>query len=132
MNKGFFIGNLTKDPETRSFPSGDQVCNFTLAIDRKTRDGQKMTDYVRVSAYRQLGENCGKFLAKGRKAAVVGRMTASAYTDREGKPRAQLEVIAEEVEFLSAKSEGEAPTQAAPAEDRRTGYAVIEDEELPF
>ena len=76
MNKLFIVGNLTRDPELRSTPSGDSVCDFTVAVNRRGRRDAQGTqpeaDFFRVSAWRQLGENCAKYLAKGRKVAVTG------------------------------------------------------------
>ena len=72
MNRLTIIGNLTHDPELRTTPSGDSVCSFSVAVNRRgRRDAQgnqnEQTDFFRVSAWRQLGENCAKYLAKGRK-----------------------------------------------------------------
>lgn len=106
MNKVIIIGNLTQDPSTRTVgtQSGDTtVCSFTVAVNR--RGGQE-ADFFTVSAWRALGENCQKYLAKGRKVAVEGTVSARAYKDRDGNARAQLEVQAQNVEFLTPRSEG--------------------------
>lgn len=132
MNKAFFIGNLTKDPEVRSFTSGDRVCNFTVAVNRRTKDGAQMADFVRVSVFRAMADVCGQYLTKGKKVAVIGKVSASAYKDQNGEARAQLELIADDVEFLTPKGEAEQPAQAPQQIDRRTGYAVADDDELPF
>ena len=72
MNKLTIIGNLTRDPELRTTSAGVNVCDFTVAVNRrKTGDKQPETDFFRVSAWRQMGENCAKFLEKGRKVCVV-------------------------------------------------------------
>lgn len=105
MNKVIIIGNLTQDPSTRtvSTQSGDAtVCSFTVAVNR--RGGQE-ADFFTVSAWRSLGENCQKYLAKGRKVAVEGTVSARAYKDRDGNARAQLEINAANVEFLTPRSE---------------------------
>ena len=72
MNKLTIIGNLTRDPELRSLSSGIPVCTFTVAVNRRNRsqnaeNGQPEADFFRVSAWRQLGENCARYLSKGRK-----------------------------------------------------------------
>lgn len=107
MNKLTIIGNLTRDPELRTTSQGISVCTFTVAVNRRnTREGQPEADFFRVTAWRQLGENCGKFLAKGRKVAVVGAVSVSTYQANDGSTRAQMEVTADDVEFLSPKDQG--------------------------
>lgn len=140
MNKAFFIGNLTRDPELRTLPSGDSVCSFTIAVNRRRRSnaeaGQPEADFVRVSAWRQLGENCSRYLAKGRKVCVVGPVSARSYTGNDGKTYTNLEVQADDVEFLTPKGEqGEAPAYApaaAPAAPTGSNFVRMDEEELPF
>lgn len=107
INKLTAIGNLTRDPELRTTQSGLSVCSFTIAVNRRRQqqDGQPEADFFRVSAWRQLGENCAKYLAKGRKVCVVGPVSVSTYTGQDGTTRASLEVTAEDVEFLTSRAE---------------------------
>jgi single-strand DNA-binding protein len=127
MNKLFIIGNLTKDPETRSVNGRqDTVCNFTVAVNRRGRDGE--TDFFRVSAWNKLGEICQQHLTKGRKVAVGGRVSVESYQASNGENRATLNVIAEDVEFLSGNGE-KAEQKQLPA---KTGYVEVTDENLPF
>ena len=110
INRLFIIGNLTRDPELRSTPHGLKVCTFDVAVNRrKKQDGQPDADFFRVSAWREIGENCSKYLAKGRKVAVTGSVRLGGYKGNDGQNRAYLDVTADEVEFLSAK--GEQPKQ---------------------
>ena len=149
MNKVFLIGNLTRDPELRTTQTGVSVCSFTIAVNRRrpsnAEAGQPEADFFRVTAWRQLGEICAKYLAKGRKVAVVGTVSASAYTANDGTARASLEVQADDVEFLTPKGEaGEAPAYNAPAAaaprqnanvgsaPQGGGFVQVEDEDLPF
>ena len=149
MNKVFLIGNLTRDPEQRTTPNGVSVCSFTIAVNRRRSSnaeaGQQEADFFRITAWRQLGEICGKYLAKGRKVAVVGTVSASAYTANDGTARASLEVQADDVEFLTPRGEaGEAPAYSAPAAPaprqnpgvgsapQGGGFVQVEDEDLPF
>lgn len=125
MNKLTIIGNLTRDPETRVTQSGSSVCSFTVAVSRRGQDDK--TDFFRVSAWNKTGETCQKYLAKGRKVAVTGPVSVSTYTGQDGKTYANLEVMAQDVEFLSPKTETQKP---APAQNN--GYQEITDEELPF
>lgn len=114
MNKLTIIGNLTRDPETRVTQSGSSVCSFTVAVNRRGQDDK--ADFFRVSAWNKTGETCQKYLAKGRKVAVTGPVSVSTYTGQDGKAYANLEVMAQDVEFLSPKGEQQpAPAPAAPA-----------------
>ena len=102
MNKITIIGNLTKTPELRSTQDGTPVCGFTVAVNRpKTKNNPNPgADFFNVNAWRGLGENCARFLEKGRKVCVVGRVSLRTW-EKDGKHGASLEVLAEDVEFLS-------------------------------
>lgn len=119
MNKLTIIGNLTKDPELRTTQSGHEVCNFTVAVNRRGGNGSDDADFFRVVAWDKLGKNCQNYLMKGRKVCVIGPVGMRTYTGNDGKTRAELEVVAQDVEFLSSKGE--------PA-----GYTPVETDELPF
>lgn len=106
MNKLTIIGNLTGEPEVRTTTTGKTVCSFTVAVNRPRKvEGQPDADFFRVSAWSALGENCGKFLTKGRKVAVIGSVSVRTYDTQSGEHRASMEVMAQDVEFLSPKSE---------------------------
>ena len=132
MNSLHIIGNLTRDPELRTTPSGISVCTFTVAVNRRQKkDGQPDADFFRVSAWRDMGENCSKYLSKGRKVAVEGSVSVSTYTSSDGQTRANMDVLAHEVEFLSPKGEQE-PKQE-PKRDAQTGFAEVDASgDLPF
>ncbi len=147
MNKVFLIGNLTRDPEMRTTQSGVSVCSFTIAVNRRrfnnAEAGQPEADFFRISAWRQLGENCSRYLAKGRKVAVVGTVTANAYVGNDGQARASLEVTADDVEFLTPRGEAGEAAAFAPASAPRAnqgfgsapqggGFVQVDEEELPF
>lgn len=128
MNRVFLTGNLTKDPELRTTQSGVSVCTFTVAVNRRRSEaGKTEADFFRVSAWRQLGENCNRFLAKGRKVGVVGTLTLQTYTANDGQQRASLEVQADEVEFLSPAAQ-----QTTQQADQKAGFVQVDDGELPF
>lgn len=107
LNRIVIIGRLTRDPEMRQTPSGTAVCTFTLAVDRgfKSANGERETDFIPVVVWRQLGENCAQYLAKGKLAAVDGRLQIRTYKDKDGNNRIAAEVVADNVRFLSPKSE---------------------------
>ena len=137
MNKCFIVGNLTRDPDSRITSSGINVTSFTVAVNRRRRaEGQPEADFFRVTAWRALGENCQKYLAKGRKVAVTGSISVSTYQGNDGATRATLELTADDVEFLTPKGEAAA---AAPSDGGYApaavppGYEVVDDEgDLPF
>lgn len=131
MLKLEIIGNLTRDPSTRDV-NGRTVCNFTVASSRKTRDGETRTTFVDISAWGKLGEICDQYLAKGRKVYVEGIPSARPYMSKDGsEPRASLEVMANNVEFLSSRVDSDLGGPA-PTRDEQTGFSTVDDEELPF
>lgn len=155
MNKLTIIGNLTRDPELRSVNGRDgavSVCDFTVAVNRRQsaqqrQNGQQQeADFFRVTAWRGLGENASKYLAKGRKVAVIGSVSVSTYTGNDGVTRASLEVNAEDIEFLTPRNDGNSnsggygtPAAAVPAPapapapaPHQMGFTEVETDELPF
>ena len=133
MNKAYIIGNLTADPELRTTTSGKNVCSFTVAVNRRNREE---ADFFRVTAWDNLGENCNKFLVKGRKVAVVGSVSVRAYQTKNGDPAASLELTAQEVEFLSTPAErAENAVKNDEKKDQQTGFADVTGDifnDLPF
>lgn len=152
MNKASIIGNLTRDPELRTVNGRDgqiTVCDFTVAVNRRQRgaNGQEQADYFRVTAWRGLGENCHKYLSKGRKVFVAGPVSCRTYTGNDGVTRATLEVTADEVEFLSPRQDGQSAggtaagyqnngyqaAQPAPLpREEQQSFQNVEDDDLPF
>ena len=130
MNKLIIIGNLTKDPETRVTQSGKTVCSFDVAVNER-RGGQDSTAYFLVSAWEKQGENCQRYLSKGKKVFVAGPVSARAYTTGSGETRVSVEIMANEVEFLSPASNASAPAYTAPAAPPAQ-MTPVETEELPF
>ena len=122
MNRLTIIGNLTRTPEARATADGNTVTAFTVAVNRRGREG---ADYFRVSAWNAMGENCHKYLAKGRKAAVCGAVSAHAYTAQDGSARASLDVMAQDVEFLTPRNQGESG-------ESQDGYMPVDGEDMPF
>ena len=134
MNKIMIIGNLTRTPETRTTNNGKNVCTFTVAVNRRrTQGNQPEADFFRVSAWGALGENCQKFLDKGRKVAVIGSVSVNVYKDKNLEPRASLEVMAQDVEFLSGREEAGSQSDSSEPESNTNGYTdVTESDDLPF
>ncbi|MBC2721823.1 single-stranded DNA-binding protein [Desulfosporosinus sp.] len=129
LNRVVLIGRLTKDPELRYTPNGVAVCNFTLAVDRnyKNAQGERETDFINCVVYRQLAELSANYLAKGKLAAVDGRIQVRSYTAQDDQKRWVTEVIAENVRFLSPKDSGSTGGASS------FGHEVnIADDDIPF
>jgi single-strand DNA-binding protein len=107
LNKIMLIGNLGKDPELQVTSDGTPVTKFSLAVNRstKTQSGEKReeTEWFNIVAWRQLAENCERYLHKGSKVYVEGRLAQRKYTDKQGIQRTAVEVIASDVKFLDPK-----------------------------
>ena len=130
MNHLTIIGNLCRDPELRSTPNGIAVATFTVAVNRRKQSaegGQPEADFFRVTAWRQLGENCARYLAKGRKVAVVGPVHVQTYQANDGTTRASLEVTASQIEFLGGQTQ-----QTQQQIDTKAGFVPVDDDSLPF
>jgi single-strand DNA-binding protein len=106
VNQVFLMGNLTRDPELRQTPNGQNVCSFSIALNRSYRDAnnewQEATDYVDIVAWAQLGERVSQYLSKGRRVLVQGRLQSRSW-EQEGQKRNKLEVIASDVTFLDGR-----------------------------
>lgn len=128
MNKIYIIGNLTKNPELRSTQDGTSVCGFTVAVNRQKtpKNPEPGADFFNVNAWRGLGESCAKYLTKGKKVCVSGRVSLRTW-EKDGKHGASLEVLAEDVEFLSPRNEEPAQTSI------ESGLTPVDiGDELPY
>lgn len=145
MERLSIIGNLTKDPEMRTTQSGNNVCSFTVAVNRRATKAQReagqqpTAKFFRVSAWRELGEICSKYLAKGKKVYVSGTVDVNVYTGNDGQAHGSLEMTANDIEILSPRGEGhsEAESTPAPAPEpapapQQMGFTEANDVELPF
>ena len=134
MNKVILVGNLTRDPELTETPNGIAVCRFSIAVQRDyaNAEGTKEADFFNITVWRGRAENCGKYLKKGNKVAVVGSLQTRSYEDKDGIKRNVTDIVASEVEFLTPKSaQGD---DEAPATEvrRRPQLEAIDDNQLPF
>lgn len=144
MNKVILIGNLVRDVELTTTPSGVSVAKFTLAVNRTftNSEGEREADYPNIIAWRDLADRCAQYLSKGKKAAVVGMLQTRSY-EVEGQKRYVTEVVASEVEFLTPKGESQqtaAPqgnaarggTQRQQGHRRQDDLVPIDDDDLLF
>ena len=137
MNKLTIIGNITNDPELRTTQDGISVCSFTVAVNRKQTAQQKQAgkqpeaDFFHVTAWRERGEICARYLDKGKKVCVIGPVSVRQYDTQDGRHGASLEMVADEVEFLSPRTEEHTAEAPAPV-DAQTGFQQVETDDLPF
>lgn len=116
MLKFLATGNLGADPELKYTAQGKAVCNFRIGVGtgRRDPDGNPLTEWVRCVAWEEKAELCAESLRKGSKVLIEGRPTATAWKDRDGEPRAQLEVTVFTVEFLSPRPADAPRSQPGP------------------
>lgn len=133
MNRVFLIGNLTKDPELIITSADITNCKFSIAVTRSYN--KKETDFFTIVCWRGLAENCGKYLRKGSKVGVCGSIQNKNYEGNDGVRRYTTEIVADEVQFLTSKSEGEDTSEEVEA-PKPTKIAeltpVADDDKLPF
>ena len=122
VNKVTIIGNLGNDPEVKYLPTGGAVCNFTVATseswtDKQTNEKKSETEWHRVVVYQRLAEVCGEYLRKGSKVYLEGKLKTRKWQDQQGVERYTTEIIANEMQMLDGKQEGQqAAQQQRPAQ----------------
>jgi len=146
VNKVFLVGNVGRDPEVRSMPSGQPVANFSLATSRKfkDRDGkrQEQTEWHNIVCYGKTAENVAQYVTKGKQLVVEGRIQTRSWDDKNtGEKKYRTEIIAEFVVFLGggerrdgdggARS-GYAAAQASMGEASGYGGTPDDDDDIPF
>ena len=143
MTKVFLIGNLTRDPELTETAGGVTVCRFAVAVNRGYGDN-RVTDFYNVTAWRRLGEQVAQYTKKGNKIAVYGDLQIRQYDANDGTRRTSVDVIAQDVEFLTPKQQGgddfyDAPAAHAPnagaahAQRKKPALEAFDDDgDIPF
>jgi len=133
LNKAMIIGNLTRDPELRNTPSGQNVVSFSVATNLIWTDQsgqqQKKVEFHNVIAWRKLAEICAKYLHRGSKVFIEGRLQTTDWTGQDGVKRYRTEIVAENMIMLDNKGAGAAPSQSMPND---SGEAIIEIPEEPI
>ena len=136
VNKIILVGNLGRDPETKYLPSGDAVCNFSIATSETWKDKagekQEATEWHRISAFGKLAEICGQFLKKGSTVYIEGSIKTRTY-EKDGEKRSATEIRADRMQMLGGKA---APSDAeetpAPAPGKKVTKIADLDSDLPF
>lgn len=123
MNISFLTGNLTKEPQKVEL-DGKSLCKLTIAVNENftKEDGTRPVQYFIVTAWNKVAENCLKYLKKGSKVSIVGKIQNRSWEDKDGTKRYAIEIVATEIEFLSTPKSKEIPEACEP----------IEDDSLPF
>lgn len=147
MNYWHGIGNLTRDPESKTRSDGVLTCRFSVAVNRRKNKetGQATADFIPVRCSRGLAENCMKYLKKGSKVSVTGRISTYSYDDQQGQKHFVVEVEASDIDFLpsgtaqqgdDAQYQGSNPSAQIPPQFSGTtndqGFTQVNDDDLPF
>jgi single-strand DNA-binding protein len=152
INRVVLTGNLTRDPELRSLPSGMSVCSLRVACNTRRKNNssgewEDKPNFFDVTVWGAQGENCARFLSKGRPVALDGRLEWREWQDKEGNNRQSIDIIADAVQFLGGREEGAGggassggftPRSDVPVDDRdfqpagATSSASASDDDIPF
>ena len=127
LNRYIATGNLTQDPELHELPSGTSVCQLRIATNGLGRGDREAVGYLNVNVYGTPGENCARYLSKGRMVAVDGRLEYHEWKTDEGKSRSAIEVIANTVKFLGARD-----ASAVPADDELASVSSNTDDDIAY
>ena len=138
LNRMTAVGNLGSDPEMRYTPNGSPVTTFSIAVNRvfNTQDGERHeeTEWFRVVAWNQLAESCNQYLSKGQKVYVDGRLRTDRWEGRDGTPRTTIEIVAQNVVFMSRPNEGGGgmPREEEDQGENFGGGGGAPEDDLPF
>jgi len=146
LNRAMIIGNLTRDPESRTTTTGQNVCNFAVATSSQWTDAQgakqERTEYHSIVAWGKLADICTQYLAKGRKVYVEGRLQTREWEAQDGTKKQRTEIVAENMILLDRPPQGGAPASSAPSAapaapaapkvDQGMGDNEIRVEDIPF
>ena len=147
MNKAILVGNLTRDPEMRTTPSGVSCATFTVACQRRfaNQQGVREADFINCVAWRSTADFVGRYMTKGTKVAVDGTIQTRSYDAQDGTKRYVTEVVVDNIEFAGSRGEASRPRDEAPlppvppagnpgagSGSAPGGFTEVEDDELPF
>jgi single-strand DNA-binding protein len=142
INRVVLVGNLTRDPELKSTPSGTPVCSLRIAVNSRRKDetGQwaDKPNYFSVSVFGNQAESCSQYLSKGRPVAIDGRLDWREWQAQDGAKREAVEIVAESVQFLGSRGDaaagGDSPqfVPAGAAGENADFAASAADDDIPF
>ena len=141
INRVVLVGNLTRDPELRQTPNGKSVCTLGLAINERykneTGEWVEKPNFFDIVVWGAQGENCERYLSKGRQVAIDGRLSYRSWEAQDGSKRSKVEVVANTVQFLGSREGGGAPVAAGSASGLTPDTSDFEqppasDDDIPF
>lgn len=140
VNKCLFIGNITADPEIRTMPNGEQVANFTIALNEryKAKDGNVVenVEYVRIVLYRRLAEIAGQYLTKGSQVYIEGRLKTRKWQDNNGQDRYTTEIQGDNLQMLGGRQDETKQAKASKAKPNPLSAMAEQgdsfDDNIPF
>src|SRR6476619_7065160 len=143
INRVVLVGNLTRDPELRHTPSGMAVCSLRIALNTRRKDTTtgpwtEKPNYFDITVWGNQGESCAQYLSKGRPVAVDGRLEWREWDAQDGTKRQAVEIIADSVQFLGSRGDGEGGGQpqfvpaGAAAQTENADFAAGADDDIPF
>lgn len=135
MNRVFLIGNLTKDPELTETSGGISLCRFSIAVTRaySGANGDKKTDFFNCTVWRGLGDTVARYAHKGNKVAVEGSIELRNYEDNQGVKRTAVDIVCQNVEFLTPKSNGTENGENSPTRGNKPQLQPFDDDsDIPF
>jgi single-strand DNA-binding protein len=132
FNKVILLGNLTRDPDVRYTPNGTAVANFSLAVNRKYKQGEETKEevsYIDIVVFGKQAESCGQYINKGASVLIDGRLQQRRWDDKDsGAKRSKIEVVAQSVLFMPKKNHSNGHDQGNPAPDG----PPVDEGEAPF
>lgn len=137
LNKVILGGRVTADPEFKATPQGISVCSFSVAVNRRSKDGQAQADFINCQAWRATAEFINRYFKKGSSICLVGSIQTRTWNDQQGNKRYATEVIVDEAYFVDSKSDNAAPAFGMDAASFQTQQApkfeeIAGDDDLPF
>lgn len=137
LNVVILSGRLTSDPELKTTPNGVSVCSFTIAVERKYKQGEeKQADFINIVAWRATAEFIAKYFQKGSMIGIEGAIQTRRYQDKEGNNRTAFEIVASNVHFMESKKTEGNNYQDSPLVELQSNLEefteVTNDEDLPF
>jgi single-strand DNA-binding protein len=139
INRVVLVGNLTRDPELRHTPGGTPVCSLRVAVnDRKRDESGNWVDapnYFSISVFGNQAENCAQYLSKGRPVGVDGKLRWREWQAQDGSKREAVEVVADSVQFLGGRGDGDGGNQFVPAgaaQQESADFPAAADDDIPF
>lgn len=140
INRVILTGNLTRDPELRTLPSGASICDITIAVNESTKvngEWTKRANFFNISAFGKTAENSARYLSKGRQVAVEGRLRFDSW-EKDGQKRTAVKVLADNIQFIGGKNDAEqtsAPNTSGDAFDKAKDFlsaAAEDNSDLPW